>query len=542
MRDLVCGKDLPAEGTPYADESGSQARYFCGPECLTEFTADRSGYLRKHRTMPSIWLAMSGGGFRAALFHYGCLKRLHEVGLLPHVSGVSATSGGAYVAALLGVHSEDLDLYADPPRLGLWRYDWPAFEQALLRLVRHGVLWEVGLLVSAAILYAVGTLAGLWHPQLGAFAAGAGLAAHLSLAVFLYRQGAHRHSYEERLYWKHRGRDIGWTSWKAWRRFFEMLVMPAYLRWNILDLHAFHGLPLASLHSHPRIYLGGYDLNTGMEMVFSKYMIAPLERATANSLWYQSAWPNPKWQGGDIGIALAVAASSALPPYFRPVRVRGPNGLIGVFVDGGLTDNLAMNVPRAFSLYARREDGMSPDPHPANPFRDETKLVLMLDASRGVIPKAKRQWSRLRSLKRLVDVIGTPGVDSAISTLEFLDMAGITSRALGLRVGFMPRGGLADRELDLQIARVRTNLDGFSPIECATLAYCGYLCVEELIAELPSLGISYPLKDLRLKDLSEMLPDGVEDVPADPDALRAHLRYSHRRFLIARWVGRSLGI
>ena len=32
------------------------------------------------RVSPSIWLALSGGGLRAAIFHYGCLKRMHEVG------------------------------------------------------------------------------------------------------------------------------------------------------------------------------------------------------------------------------------------------------------------------------------------------------------------------------------------------------------------------------------------------------------------------------------------------------------------------------
>ena len=29
------------------------------------------------RANPSIWLALSGGGLRAAIFHYGWLKRMH---------------------------------------------------------------------------------------------------------------------------------------------------------------------------------------------------------------------------------------------------------------------------------------------------------------------------------------------------------------------------------------------------------------------------------------------------------------------------------
>ena len=38
-----------------------------------------------------IWLALSGGGMRAALFHYGAIKRLYELGLLQDVTAISAT-------------------------------------------------------------------------------------------------------------------------------------------------------------------------------------------------------------------------------------------------------------------------------------------------------------------------------------------------------------------------------------------------------------------------------------------------------------------
>lgn len=47
-----------------------------------------------------IGLALSGGGFRAASFHLGVLKRLEELGVLPRVAVVSTVSGGAVVGAL----------------------------------------------------------------------------------------------------------------------------------------------------------------------------------------------------------------------------------------------------------------------------------------------------------------------------------------------------------------------------------------------------------------------------------------------------------
>ena len=47
-----------------------------------------------------IGLALSGGGFRAASFHLGVLKRMEELGVLGRVNVVSTVSGGAIVGAL----------------------------------------------------------------------------------------------------------------------------------------------------------------------------------------------------------------------------------------------------------------------------------------------------------------------------------------------------------------------------------------------------------------------------------------------------------
>lgn len=49
-----------------------------------------------------IALALSGGGFRAALFHLGSLWRLNELGCLPQLDRVSSISGGSITAGLLG--------------------------------------------------------------------------------------------------------------------------------------------------------------------------------------------------------------------------------------------------------------------------------------------------------------------------------------------------------------------------------------------------------------------------------------------------------
>jgi len=51
---------------------------------------------------------LSGGGYRAMLFHVGSLWRINEAGLLPSLKCVSSVSGGSITAAVLGVSWPDL--------------------------------------------------------------------------------------------------------------------------------------------------------------------------------------------------------------------------------------------------------------------------------------------------------------------------------------------------------------------------------------------------------------------------------------------------
>jgi hypothetical protein len=52
---------------------------------------------------PRLGLALSGGGFRAAAFHLGVLKRLQELGLLQRIEALSTVSGGSITGALYAV-------------------------------------------------------------------------------------------------------------------------------------------------------------------------------------------------------------------------------------------------------------------------------------------------------------------------------------------------------------------------------------------------------------------------------------------------------
>lgn len=56
-----------------------------------------------------VGLCLSGGGFRAMLFHVGVLKRLNEAGWLPELDRVSSVSGGSITAGLLGLRWNELE-------------------------------------------------------------------------------------------------------------------------------------------------------------------------------------------------------------------------------------------------------------------------------------------------------------------------------------------------------------------------------------------------------------------------------------------------
>lgn len=51
-----------------------------------------------------IALCLSGGGYRAMLFHLGALWRLNELGYLPKLARVSSVSGGSIAAGVLGLN------------------------------------------------------------------------------------------------------------------------------------------------------------------------------------------------------------------------------------------------------------------------------------------------------------------------------------------------------------------------------------------------------------------------------------------------------
>jgi NTE family protein len=56
-------------------------------------------------------LCLSGGGYRAMVFHAGVLIRINEIGILGKLKRISSVSGGSITAAMLGLRWKDLTFH-----------------------------------------------------------------------------------------------------------------------------------------------------------------------------------------------------------------------------------------------------------------------------------------------------------------------------------------------------------------------------------------------------------------------------------------------
>jgi NTE family protein len=79
-------------------------------------------------------LCLSGGGYRAALFHLGAVRRLDELGVLPHITTISSVSGGSIVNAMMATRLDPWPTAANDT-------NFEAFERDLRELTRRNIRW-----------------------------------------------------------------------------------------------------------------------------------------------------------------------------------------------------------------------------------------------------------------------------------------------------------------------------------------------------------------------------------------------------------------
>src|SRR6266850_4899401 len=104
-----------------------------------------------------IGLALSGGGFRASIFHLGVIRRLEELRIMKDVEVISSVSGGSIVAAYYACEMED-ELRKSPEET--WQD--PAVRLAAYKKVARKFLEKVNLNVRSRAL----VFTPFYHPWL----------------------------------------------------------------------------------------------------------------------------------------------------------------------------------------------------------------------------------------------------------------------------------------------------------------------------------------------------------------------------------------
>lgn len=247
-----------------------------------------------------IGLALSGGGSRAIAFHLGCLRALHDRGLLPQVDVISSVSGGSVIAAMYAYSDDSFD----------------EFDARTVDLLQRGLM---GAILRRALLSPRLPATLMTHAVAGTAAVGADLLRFLlSVAP--------------------RGRGNGGAE----RR--DKIRAP-FRRWSSLTTAFEHALRdrlfgdaalTAPRRDDLHVVLNACELRTGSAFRFGSEV--------------SGCWRYGRLAGNDVPLALAVAASAAYPVLlpaidriFRFVDRSGREFSKRVFLtDGGVFDNLGV--------------------------------------------------------------------------------------------------------------------------------------------------------------------------------------------------------
>jgi NTE family protein len=257
-----------------------------------------------------IGLCLSGGGYRAMLFHLGSLWRLNELGYLPKLARISSVSGGSITAGVLAMNWKEL---RPDPRTGVS----PNFTEVVVAPVRR--------LASVTI--------DQWAVIGGIVTPGATISDKVANA-----------------YRKYLFRDT-----------------------TLQDLP----------DDPPRFIFNATNVQSGALWRFSKP--------------YMADWRVGMVKKPTVGLAVAVAASSAFPPVLSPAHLdlepgdceaqpgtdlnQAPYTTEVVLSDGGVYDNLGLEtVWKEYKTVLVSDGGgkLAPDPDPPADWAQHSKRVLDL--------------------------------------------------------------------------------------------------------------------------------------------------------------------
>ncbi len=246
-----------------------------------------------------IGLSLSGGGYRATVYHLGTLRKLKELGLLDKVDVISSNSGGSITGATYALNVDNYD----------------TFEKIILSGVKRSTIKFV--LTSLRILIPLIIVLGLLIISVCALFKGFILFGLIGILTFIFLI----------LFFQFRLFPISLMNEQAYNKFF------------------IKNATLSSVSPDIEIAINSTNLETGRLFVFSRTSMGD------SKYEYDEELPDIKYETQNFPLARAVAASTAVPGVFTPIKIQkqyysAPENYKKVkprLVDGGVYDNQGLH-------------------------------------------------------------------------------------------------------------------------------------------------------------------------------------------------------
>lgn len=395
-------------------------------------------------------IGLSGGGFRASLFHIGVLAKLAELDLLRYVEVISCVSGGSIVGAFYY-----LELKKRLERGPVSRADYIAIVRDVEKKFLDGVQTNIRTSVAS------NPFKSLW------------------MAVWpgYTRSDRIADLYEKKLY-----DQIPDEGQKPARTMADLMVsIPGMPKFNPkndnwrLDAKV------------PMLVLNATVLNTGHTWQFTSTYMGESPQAINAAIDAIPRLHRRYYTEGtkkDVSLGLAVGASACVPGLFEAIALRGEyEDRLVRLVDGGVHDNQGLGTLLELGcriiLVSDASGQLSEDKNPDGALT----AVVGRSSSISMARVREAQYDQLATLSRSGALVGSMFIHLT-KDLDEPSVPFIGAPPPKQTETFPEKTSYGiDREIQMALSKVRTDLDSFSDAEAYGLMTSGYAMAEQALVE-----------------------------------------------------------
>lgn len=488
------------------DLSGSKLEQTRAWMALIDFLGQKADALRT-LFQGKLGLALSGGGFRASLYHIGVLAKLAELDLLRHVEVLSCVSGGSIVGAHYYLELRRMFQVEKKKDQNIDRDDYVRLIETLAEDFTAGVQQNP----RARI------LANPW--------------ANLKMIFFPSYSRTQRlgELYESLIYKRVKDGEGGKKRWLT-----DLYISPREKQDNFLPRRD----NWARRCKVPELVLNATTLNTGHNWQFTASWMgeSPISidaDVDANDRYRRMYYREAPKKYQKVRLGYAVSASSCVPGLFEPIIMKGlyPGTTVRL-VDGGVYDNQGVatlleqdcNVIIASDATGQLNTEKDPGGGMMKPLmRMNSTLMQRVRNAQYQDLKARKSSSVLKDFAYMHLKQGLDG-----KAVDWVDCEEPPQTPLKRNTIITPYEIL--KNIQELLSGVRTDLDSFTDIEACALMTSGYRATELAIKELkgfpPYQGSAHGWDFLKVEP--EMKQKSGNE--KKHNKLKCHLEVSSMRF------------